>query len=365
MKQKILIISQVIYPRLSPRAHRATELAKEFAREGHDVTLCAALGNADYSEFSEKYGIRIHDLKVSSFISVISQKEPRKLSLLQKIISLLLGYILDFPECMLANSVRRYLKHSESFDRIITIAMPHPIHWGMGYAKRHYKHLQNTTWIADCGDPFMGNPYSKHPFYFKRIEKKWCKTADYISVPTKESINGYYEEFHKKIRVIPQGFVFNEVKLAEYVKNPIPTFAYSGAVYPKLRDPRVLLDYLSSLQIDFRFVVYNAGSELFTAYVDKLQNKLDIRPYVPRELLLFELSKMDFLVNISNESSVQVPSKLIDYYQTKRPIIEINSKFENTKEFDAFMKCDYSSQLIIENSEQYDIKNVCSRFVEL
>ena len=40
-KKKILIVTRAFYPTQSPRSFRATELAKELYRQGHDVTVMA------------------------------------------------------------------------------------------------------------------------------------------------------------------------------------------------------------------------------------------------------------------------------------------------------------------------------------
>lgn len=363
--ERILIISRTIYPNLAPRSHRATELAKELARQGNEVTLCGVLGEYDYTSFSEETRINIHDLGCSSFEWNTSDVKQRHLSLWRKGAIFLTRRWLQFPDILLAKQVARYLKHSEAFDRIITIAVPYPIHWGTAYAKRHYPHLKDTTWISDCGDPFMGNPFNKPPFYFKWIEKWWCRKTDYITIPTAEAMSGYYPEFHSKIRVIPQGFVFDDSILAKYQENPVPTFAYSGMVYPQKRDPRAFLSYLATRNDDFRFIVYTNKPAMFLPYKELLDKKLELRDYVAHDQLLYELSKMDFLINIRNKSNVQSPSKLIDYYLTRRPILEITSEFQEAEAFEEFMQSDYHQQFEIKDPQQYNITNVAHKFVEL
>lgn len=364
-KQKILIIASVIFPRLVPRAHRATELAKELARQGHEVTLCAVLGKYDYSEFEQKNHIKVHDLGKSKYEWICSDKENLPLSLWRKGVIFLLRRWLEFPAVLVGLRTAKYLKTSERYDRMITIAVPYPIHWGATYAMRHYEHLKGMKWISDCGDPYMLNPIGTPPFYFKWVEKWWCKTTNYITVPTEAAMDGYYPEFRNKIRVIPQGFVFDDSLLALYSKNPVPTFAYSGMVYPQKRDPRPFLDFLSQWNQDFRFIVYTNKPAMFQPYQDKMGNKLELRTYVPREQLLYELSKMDFLVNIRNESAVQTPSKLIDYYLTHRPILEITSLFEEKDAFMEFVNGDYHHQKTIDHPEQFNIVNVAQKFLEL
>ena len=365
MAQKILIISRTILPNLAPRAHRATELAKELARQGHEVTLAAVLGKYDYSEFQKETGIRICNLGMSKFEWNNSDTEQKSISLWRKGVVFLLRRWLAFPDILVGKHTARFLKKCGHYDRLITIAIPYPIHWGATYAKRHYNHLKDTVWVSDCGDPFMGNPIGGHPFYFKWVEKWWCRTTDYIVIPTELAINGYYPEFRDKIRVIPQGFVFDDSLVAPYKKNEVPTFAYSGMVYPQKRDPRKFLDYLVNKGGDFKFVVYTNKITLFEPYLELLKNKIEIRDYVPHDQLIHELSMMDFVINISNESNVQVPSKLIDYYLTHRPILEITSAFKEARTFEEFCNEDYHGQVIIDHPERFNITNVAKAFAEL
>ena len=65
--------------------------------------------------------------------------------------------------------VRRVIKRERKIDYLITIAFPFTIHWATA-SLAHKKYFK--FWVSDCGDPFMGNPFIKHPFYFKYLEKK-------------------------------------------------------------------------------------------------------------------------------------------------------------------------------------------------
>lgn len=46
---------------IAPRAFRATEIAKEFSKRGHNVTVPTHKGNNDYSEFERKYNLKVKD----------------------------------------------------------------------------------------------------------------------------------------------------------------------------------------------------------------------------------------------------------------------------------------------------------------
>jgi len=350
---QIVIISYNIYPVLSPRSFRTTELAKELVKKGHKVTLYAKLiRDYDYTSFVETTGIILKNIgkfhENSFFFTNIVGKIIRRLT--------------EYPRIKLIPYIKAAIKAEENIDYLISIAMPHTIHWGVGFSNLN----RVQCWTADCGDPYMGNPYAAfHPFYFKWIEKKWCKKANFITIPIEEAKDGYYTEFRDKIHVIPQGFDFSNITLSNYKKNSVPTFAYSGVCYVPGRDITTFLEYLCSLKCNFRFIVYTKSTDLFMPFIERLGEKLILKDYVPREILLEELSKMDFLINIKNDFEIQQPSKLIDYYITKRPILEITSLFKETNTFDEFLNGNYVNKLTEKDISNYEISNVANKFIEL
>lgn len=359
---KIVLITQVIYPSLLPRAHRTTELAKELARQGHEVVVYAILGKYDYSCFCRDTGVVVKNLGASSW-GLIDSDEKANRNVFVRAFNRLVGRYLWLPDRELIPMVKKAINSEGKVDCLITIAMPHVIHYAASLAN-----LDNVgTWIADCGDPFMLNPLTKQPRYFEKYERSWCDKCDYITIPVSEAVDGYYPEYKSKIRIIPQGFDFSSTKIADYNKNEVPTFAYIGAVYPGSRDPKLFLEYLNTLNIDFKFKIFGSSWSYFEPYKASLQEKLGYCGRMPREKMIYELSKCDFLINIKNDSSVQVPSKLIDYYLSSRPILSISSNFNESERgaFDEFLVGNYQKQTYIPSIQNYNIKNVTLQFISL
>ena len=69
-KYKILLVSSAFYPELSPRSFRATELAKEFIREGHELTVIIKSRDYDYSSFLKEYSVNLKMWNNSTFMNV-------------------------------------------------------------------------------------------------------------------------------------------------------------------------------------------------------------------------------------------------------------------------------------------------------
>ena len=356
---KIVLITQAFYPAMTPRANRTIELAEEFARRGHRVTVYALTSNFDYKGYTNRTGVVVRNLGVSRF-GLEDSKGDAKNNIFIRLLRRLFGRLFLFPDFELIPMVRRAIIKENEIDLLVSISVPHVI----PYAIATIENRGNIKkWIADSGDPFMFNPFVNRPFWFSSFEKKWCSSCDYISVPIESAVSAYYPEYRDKIKVIPQGLCFNSIVLSPYIKNDVPTFAYAGNVYNRLREPTRFLEYLSLLNIDFKFIVYTKSPEPFLRFSERLKNKLVILDYIERSQLLTMLSKMDFLINIANNSSSQSPSKIIDYALTKRPILTISSGFGEKEQevFRAFLNADYSQRLLVD-IDKYDIVNVANQF---
>jgi len=310
---KILIVSGYFYPQNTPRAFRTTELVKEFLRRGDDVTLYIPETTDDLSSFTSKDHLSI------KYYTRREDKYAESPNKLKYIFGRLLTYSLEYPDIYILKDLKKSLRNENTiYDLLISIAYPHQIHWTL--AQLYRKGIRYAkTWIADCGDPFMlcGTINIPHMPYFKKYEKLWCKYCDVITVPTQGAISGYYPEFHDKIQVIPQAFNFEEVIRKEYKPNAIPTFAYSGSLWPGSKDPRTMLEYLSTLKDkDFKFYIYynTSNTQFLEKYREPLGDKLVLLSFIPRLELLKTLSGMDFLVNFEFSTGVQSPSKMIDIH---------------------------------------------------
>lgn len=364
---KIVVISNTIYPRNAPRAFRATELAKYFAKKRHEVYLFASLGNYDYSAFEKETGVKVRPLG-KMFFSTLNSDSYSRNNFFDKVARHFLGRWLEFPDIEFAWKVKRIIGRLHDVDLLVTIAIPHPIHWGAAWAKKSNPASFPKVWVSDCGDPYMGNSVGKKPpVYFQKVEDFWGRLTDYITIPVEEGRAAYSEEVQSKIRIIPQGFDFSSVRIdSSFTKNIVPRFAFAGATYPGYRDPTSMLEFLTSLvNVPFTFVVYTRTPSLFLKFKGLLGDKLQINEYIPRDQLIFELSRMDFLINIRNNSTCQSPSKLIDYYLTKRPIIDVTTSFDEAPIFLDFLQGNYSNSHVPKDISQFDIENVGAKFLSL
>lgn len=359
---KILIISRNTFPLQSPRAFRTAELSEQLAKMGHEVILYTVLGKYDYTQYQKETNVQIKDIK--PILATANNDGVTRYTIIDKILYHSLHWLIEYPNIEFLFKLNSIIRKERDVDLLITIAVPHPIHWGATVAKRISRNYFPKCWVSDCGDPFYLNPFDRHPFYMKYLEKWWARSTDYITVPTESSKQGYFPEFHNKIRVIPQAFNFNKTPIAKYEKNPIPTFVFAGTFYPGKRDPYSFIEYLLKLDRDFKFIIYSKNG-IRKDVLDLSNGKIECITTAGRKEVIWACSKADFLINITNLSTVQTPSKLIDYGIAKRPVLNISNNFEEEESFNEFLKGDYSHQAVLPDLARYDIEHVAKQFLNL
>jgi len=368
-KTRVLIIANGFYPEQSPRAFRATELAKEFCRQGHHVSVMAPSRESIQPLLTE-YPIEFISLGKLKWKIPINQNLGKVGALYNKAANRLLPLLFEYPKIELYYKVKKKLREENGkFDILISIAVPYPIHWGVAasWSTKKDKNIA-PIWIADCGDPYciQENDTFQPPFYFRWIEKWFMRKVDYISVPTETSYRGYFPEFHSKLKVIPQGFRFEDIDRREGVNDGIVRFGYGGSFAPKRRDPGALLEFLTNLDNSFlfEFHIFTKNASFVERYALK-DSRIILHPAIPRIQFLETLSTFDFVVNLANFGTAQTPSKLIDYSIINKPVLQIDPGHLETEIILQFLNGNYKNQINIDRPEQYRINNVVNQFLVL
>lgn len=372
---KIHIVTGSFTPDINPRAFRSFELARQFALCGHQVTVSnfSYTDGYNYADLEKKLGVKI--IVIPVYIqSKISQVKNKSQSKLKQSIKELIRYCFAGKLFLYERTVSKMLFIPKDTDLVISVSVPFLTHYSTANLRRkHSRDYANTVFVADSGDPFSTCQQFKIAPYFKLLERKVLRWFDYLTIPTSQAIDAYKELMPlKKIKIIPQGFNFeirnNFQPLVS--KNSIPHFAYAGVFYEGIRNPIFLFDYLAKLDKNFKFYLFLREKSqftewLFSTYSDKLKDKMIVQYGLERDNLLLELRKMDFLINIGNTTTVQVPSKIIDYALVDRPYISFNEQNFNEMVFDEFLRGDYHNADKVPDLEIYDIRNVAKQFLSL
>lgn len=367
---KITILTGVFYPTIHPRAFRSNELAKEFARQGHSVTVVnlRTVPDFDYKAYEEENNIKIINLgvfKESNLAKLAAKKSTYTWWGRKK--RYYIEYLLNGKLFRYGPRIAADLDCLKGSDLVIALSTPFPVHYG--YYRYVKKHGRDFVTILDSGDPFYYSKQTKRAIWFKYIEKNVYKHCDYLTIPTENAISLYSPIIPlNKIRIIPQGFNMKNVKLYAGSFEGSVKIAYAGVFYWGIRNPEFIFRALEDTDVDYEFYLFlryeDARLEEVLQDYPNLKSRMRIKLCVPHDDLLYELSKMDFLINIENLSNTQMPSKLIDYGITRRPIFSCNKATFSKEKFENFLHRQYEGSYEI-NIADYDIEKIASQFVEL
>lgn len=371
--KKILIVSNFFAPENTPRAFRVTSLVDRLAGRGVEVTL--VLPN------KEVYHSSGYSNKNVNIVYAKGPVEKAEVTLVRKTSG---GFLPNWlrEAILFFVSHEYFIKYNkgieraladldDSYDLVLSVSYPVAIHRAVAKMVRKNKNLKYKVLAAEFSDPPFRNEYWRAIFFFyKNVMRSWGRLFDYFVIPVEVALSGYTPyKSAEQIKIIPQGFDLNDFEHREYKKNPVPTFAYAGRFYEKIRDPEFLFEYLCSIKEDFRFELYvNVADARFDAMMDKYSRLSGGRIVrclpLPRKKLISHLSTVDFLVNIEYELNDVSPMKLIDYGMAARPVVSIVQSDFDTQKLDAFISGDYSKAKTIDMSP-YNIDRVVEQFDSL
>lgn len=195
----------------------------------------------------------------------------------------------------------------------------------LGLLAKHRGHV----WIADLGDPVLS---SYTPTRWSRtagnLEQKTCRLADLVTVTTdgtKDLLRKRHDLPPERIEVIPQGFDPGQQVTTLQVPafNPaLLELVYTGSLY-SFRSIEPLVDVIARLN-GVRLTVASGQcpayfERMWSAYPEKFRY-LGFQPH----LAAMELQRQaDVLVDVANDDPVQVPGKLFEYFQARKPILHL------------------------------------------
>lgn len=378
--ERVLIISYNFFPEKNPRSYRTFELSKELGKRELEVDVIIPDYDYDYSELSQKLKININKIPSGYFIN--KSAKNKNYTSIQNIKKK------DIASGILSNIYYLFYlggRHFEfwffifkklsilrkEYDIIISIGLPFSVHLGTSVALRFNPKLGKLR-IADYGDPFSYNPDNKFSYIHRYIEKWALNVFDYITVPSEKATPAYsFFKRNSRVKVIPQGFDMTNHKNNKFKTNACPKFAYAGIFYKNIRNPKSFFEFLIKSDMQFNFILFTDMSiyenrMCIEPYLERLGDKIEIREMIERDECIDELGKCDFLINVDNTSNTQVPSKLIDYYLSGRPVCSFNQNNFDPEEFLDFLKGNYSKNYLQNiNINQFDIQKVTDQFLNL
>lgn len=232
------------------------------------------------------------------------------------------------------------------FDAIFSSGPPWTPHW----IARRLSNKTGKPWIADFRDPWTINPWK--PYWVvsepaKRIEqwmeRRVVKTASRIICNTENlrlSYQRLYDQYPPEhFAAITNGYDPEDYAGIDFTASRENgqgmTIAYAGNLYgarnpePLFRSLRILLDQGDRQAESCRIMFIGTkveGSIRRQAESHGIGNQVEFIKPLPRQDCLKRLAHADVLLLLQPEAHLQIPAKVFEYLQLRRPILTIAGK---------------------------------------
>lgn len=377
---KILLISYTYPPDLTPRAFRWSAIVQQFLLMGHDVHVVCATTSDLLESTDGEYIHRVPDPIAGNSLFLNSSSDVAlknsRFSFNRNILSLLKIYMRKvwrffyWPDSSCGWIIPAYnnvanLCKSHNFDCVISSSHPFSGHVVGLLLKYRFSHVR---WLVDISDPYsmMKNPspYNRsiYSLISRRLEEIVLKNSDCISVTTHGTKEQYLNNFsidESEVFVIPPLLSLPENPIQSHIDDSVVRLVYVGTLYSELRSPEFLLKSFLTLinevscGIKFELHFYGAVndcSDLLHQYSIKSKQSIFVHGLVPREIVHQAMVDSDVLVNIGNNSPVQLASKVLEYTVIGKPILNIVSLSNDSSvvflnDFPASLTIDISKNL--------------------
>lgn len=362
---KILLLSHIYAPDRSPRAYRWAALAEHWAAEGQQVEVIAGWKPGDLRQ-EQRGGVIVHRVggslverlrgallgepshRAGPAASAPSARVKRRSAQVAKAIYgatlrrlLWPDYAFHwYPAALRAAETRC---RTVGFDAVVSVSHPFTAHLvGLALKRRR----PGLRWLADIGDPFsllVETPLNNKALYGglnRRAEAAVLRDADGVAVTVERCHSAYAAAFPAsadKIATIPP-----------LLSLPAPAAGASwafpaginlvcvGTLYRALRDPGPLLALFAALRrhrtdlnLHFFGAIHDCGP-CFLPHEAEIGRSIHLHGMVPRETIANVMRAADILVNIGNATAHQLPSKLVEYVASARPILNLASATDDT-----------------------------------
>ena len=253
----------------------------------------------------------------------------------------------------------------------VLISVTHPITTAFACLKFKREH-PDVKWITYFTDPFTYQPSLYRYVFFKEKrrkrnfanEKTIYDTAD-MNLFTEELYQKAIHEFSQSVdKTFKIKYILDKIDVSINVnlknRNPIIRLIYAGILYKIRRNPCFMLSVLSQIEnisLDM-YIPYCDCDDIISRYLSS-----SIKRYigVSRERYNEMISeKYDILINIGNNFSLQIPSKLYELLSTGKPILNFyqvkDSQYDMIEKYPLGLNIEFDELNAVEK-----VKDFCVR----
>lgn len=329
----ILVISKSINLN-SPQAIRFNNLINQWTLT-HKISLVSYDNEVNInSENFKHFPVKLNSF--NKFIIKLNSNEQRNSTLpkrrkIRSFFKRLKLKTLLFPDIFILENKNLkkkilYALNKSHYDIVILSAFPFSYLIHSEFIKRNTK---NTKIIYDTGDPFYGNSSKTSIGLFQKLfsfqfEKHYLKYIDFLVLPNNFLKSIYLQNYsevisEKSIIVIEQGYnIVSNLKAIPLSLNKHKKLIYAGSFYKKIREPYELFNAINESN-NVSLDIFGNIQQEFIIETDKIK----FPGVLTQEKILQKYSEYDAIVFIDNFSGVQIPGKVYEILNARKPVLYI------------------------------------------
>ena len=345
-QMKILLLSSTVHPIMDANANCVWQIAVGLKGLGHEVHILQPAFFPAQRILHEINGIHLHAFYMPTQINARDLKAQLKANpfigfriALQKIygklcekydVSLLLrlAWLSPLREAVLRECT------ANRYDAVV--ASFFPVECGYVLSKLTAERLLTVPYYVYQLDEYVDNP-GHSPAH--RAERLAAMQAIYrnshgatLTVLQLNQAREYVPEMSDRFVELHHPLMVKKnppVPTQNLIVNSAVNCVYVGSLYPGIREPYYLLNLFEKLADPTVHLHLLLGNKY---KIDDLAHwqavfgpRLHIRSFVPADECTFVMQHAQVLVNLGNSATRQIPSKVLDYVSTGRPVLNIST----------------------------------------
>lgn len=332
---KILIITPYYFPLENPRAYRWKKLADFFMKEGHHVTVLTAddhlKSSSTIREKIIRTGYSTPDKKWTT--STDADRKIKGGQWLKRIMKTAMWPDESMYWIKPALSTSKKLLDKETFDWVISVSHPFTSHIIASKLLSKY----SFRWMVDIGDPFYHHeraPRNNDLLWRRRnrlVEKSVLQNCNAISVTNHALKDIYLKDYDisTPLIVAPPIMTLKQNDDCDLSKSKDHIhIGYFGTFYDGIRPVEEIQKGWKNLRSNVPIHLHFFGAikdnhKKAIRRLDLSVDQLSFHGNIPRSQLIATMKSMDYLMNVENLTTHQLPSKWADYLSSEIAILNI------------------------------------------
>lgn len=225
----------------------------------------------------------------------------------------------------------------KQIDLIVSVSVPFASHLAVQNAMEQMQPECRPKWIAYSIDAYWSKAgiLQRDIPSMKKEEHSVFQACDCIlmlDTITKDYDSKEYDGYREKIASLPLP-LFDLRNISEYVggfekKLGVSEIVFTGTVYDDFRNMNTCIHVSEQFRgkpYRFHFMgkIYPKSLAQLEALQQKMPGQIEIYGRMPYDFAKASMQKADILLNLANDNTNQIPSKIFEYMLTLKPILNI------------------------------------------